>query len=211
MTSTTVAVAVGDTLAMTVAKTLERAGGRAPADIFKQNHPGGAIGASIAQERPPRMADIATAVDSVPIAVPRNGLALCALDVLQAAVRSPRGWVRTDVIRIVAPRSVQTFKNMDQTVKEMMESRDSPVVEKCEWISLPGSSTIDEVRDWISRMRAEPRGRTFLRRGTILGIVDAKGEVSGVVEIEQVVGEDFGLVGGLGGSVEGAQEAMEVQ
>ena len=36
-------------------------------------------------------------------------------------------------------------------------------------------------------MRSSERGRTFLRRGTVLGIVDSEGKVSGVVEIERVV------------------------
>jgi hypothetical protein len=34
------------------------------------------------------------------------------------------------------------------------------------------------------------RGKEFLRRGTLLGIVDHN-EVIGIVEIEDVMGEDF--------------------
>ncbi len=66
------------------------------------------------------------------------------------------------------------------------------VVERTDWISVLAQSTVDEAREWIERMREEPRGRTFLKPGTILGIVDEKGEVSGVVEIEDVVGEEWG-------------------
>ena len=39
-------------------------------------------------------------------------------------------------------------------------------------------------------MREGSRGKDFLKEGTVLGIVDMKGEVSAVVEIEDVVGED---------------------
>lgn len=38
-------------------------------------------------------------------------------------------------------------------------------------------------------MRSGERGRTFLKRGTVLGIVDPWGVVSAVVMIEDVVGE----------------------
>ena len=40
-------------------------------------------------------------------------------------------------------------------------------------------------------MRSEERGRGFLRKGTVLGIVDERNEVTGVVEIEDVVGDDL--------------------
>lgn len=39
-------------------------------------------------------------------------------------------------------------------------------------------------------MRRAERGRTFLKRGTVLGIVDPRGGVSAVVMIEDVVGEE---------------------
>ncbi|WEW58713.1 hypothetical protein PRK78_004181 [Emydomyces testavorans] len=47
-TSTTVALAVGDALALAVARRLHTVPGRGPADVFKSFHPGGAIGAAFA-------------------------------------------------------------------------------------------------------------------------------------------------------------------
>ena len=61
------------------------------------------------------------------------------------------------------------------------------VVEKGDWISIPAGSTIAEAREWIEEMRKSARGQAFLRPGTVLGVVDDKGEVSGVVEIEDMV------------------------
>ena len=61
------------------------------------------------------------------------------------------------------------------------------MVQKPDWISVPAACEVEEARAWIGNMRACERGRTFLRRGTVLGIVDGQGCVSGVVEIERVV------------------------
>jgi hypothetical protein len=40
-------------------------------------------------------------------------------------------------------------------------------------------------------MRQKERGRRFLRKGAVLGISDDKNEESGVVEIEDVIGENL--------------------
>lgn len=43
-TSTTVTLAVGDMLALTIAEQMHDEAGRCKAEVFKRNHPGGAIG-----------------------------------------------------------------------------------------------------------------------------------------------------------------------
>lgn len=68
------------------------------------------------------------------------------------------------------------------------------VIEKSDWISILGNTSVEEARAWIVRMREEGsgRGKAFLRHGTILGIVnEGTREVEGVVEIEEVLGEEF--------------------
>ena len=67
------------------------------------------------------------------------------------------------------------------------------VIEKTDWISILGSASIEEAKTWICQMRNEGdgRGRDFLRHGTILGIVSEMNEVTGVVEIEQLLGDEF--------------------
>lgn len=200
-TSTTVALAVADALAMATAKRLHSTPDLGPPEIFAQNHPGGAIGAAVAGEKPRLMSDIVTLVDTVPIALPQGGPShpFRVLDIVLAAVRSPGGWVRTDALRIVAPRRIQKFVDMNTPVQDLMILEDSPIVEKSSWISILGSSTVEEAREWIEKMLGEPRGKTFLKKGTLLGIVDAGGIVSGVVEIEEVVGEGFERAGEFGG------------
>lgn len=187
-TSTTVALALGDALAIAVARRLHNLPGKGPAEVFHGFHPGGAIGQSVAENGPRRMADIATNVDQVPIARPRANLELRALDIMVEAVRSPGGWVRVHPRQIIAPRQIQKLRDMDRPVSQLGDI----IVEKTDWISILAQSTVDEAREWIERMRKEPRGRTFLKPGTILGIVDEKGEVSGVVEIEDVLVKEWG-------------------
>lgn len=198
-TSTTITLALGDSLALSVADELHTAAGLQTPAIFAANHPGGAIGAAMKPPSSPstptpRMADLAVAVDQVPIALPREGLPLMCYDILMAAVRSPRGYVRTSSNHIVSPRRIQRLQHFELPVVDDLEDDLGVIqVEKTDWISVLGSTTVDECRRWILQMRgaeANGRGRSFLRRGTLLGIVDHN-EVTGVVEIEDVMGDDF--------------------
>ncbi|KAJ5928783.1 Sugar isomerase (SIS) [Penicillium verhagenii] len=50
--STTVALCLGDALAIAVARILHTAPGKGPADVFRSHHPGGAIGAAAMMETP---------------------------------------------------------------------------------------------------------------------------------------------------------------
>ena len=186
-TSTTTALALTDALALACARRLHPS----PANIFLTNHPGGAIGARISAAGPPRMSDITTQVAKVPIVQARLGYpSLTARDVLLTAARSPSGWVRMSSSTIIAPRQIQRIGNNPDLDYPVHHFDVGTVVEKGDWISIPVTSLVQEAVDWIRSMRNGERGRAFLKEGTILGIVDIKGEVSGVVEIEEVVGED---------------------
>jgi D-arabinose 5-phosphate isomerase GutQ len=200
-TSTTVALAIGDALALAVAERLHSAAGVSPSSVFLSHHPGGAIGASPVTTPPiHRMSDLATPVSSVPIACPQDGSVLRNLDVLRTAVRSPGGWVRVSPDHILSPRRIAELSDLHRPLDSRKER--SLVVERADWISVLGECPVSDAKDWILKMRAEGRGQDFLMRGTILGIVDRRNEVSGVVEIEDVVGEDL-LGGGMDGVLRG--------
>lgn len=189
-TSTTVALALGDALALAVAQKLHVAVGKCSAEIFHSNHPGGAIGAAVNTNAkvagPVLMSTIAVPVKDAHFATQKKGRGrLTSLDIMQAAVRSPCGWVRISPIHIIAPRRIQQLQDMT----EIIDTRHPAVIEKQDWISVLGSCAVDEVKQWILSMRKESRGRTFLHKRTVLGIVDDNNEVSAVVEIEDVVGE----------------------
>lgn len=191
-TSTTVALALGDALALAVAQKIHTSMGKSSAEVFQLNHPGGAIGAAAAAAPVPKpvvpvcMSDIATPVEDAPFAIQKRGtLSLTSIDILQAAVRSPRGWVRISPIHIMAPRRIQQLEDTGEVINCLHPG----VVEKQDWISILGTCPVEEAKQWILNMRKQGRGRIFLKRGTVLGIVDEKNEVSAVAEIEDVVGE----------------------
>lgn len=205
--STTVALALGDSLAIAVAETLHTAPGQSPADVFHSHHPGGAIGAAAAAAAGiyssplPKMADLATLVSEIPVATPTTGHPdshLTTLNILLTTIQNPqaKGWVRVSPIHIIGPRRIRTLLT-DHPDRGLHEIPPPPpdhaplVIEKPDWISVLGSCSVTECRAWILRMRREERGRGFLRPGTVLGVVDDRNEVSAVVEIEDVVGDDL--------------------
>lgn len=244
-TSTTITLAIGDSLALAVADDLHSAAGLQTPAIFAANHPGGAIGqqsqprsipgcprgesfaatavtagaagaaaaaaaaaatadtSSSGLVAQPRMSDMATTVSHIPIATPRPGQKeISCFDVLLAAVRSPKGFVRTSPHHMIGPRRIQNLTlplpgsgpvPEVAAVADLTDRFGRVVIEKTDWISVLGSTTVDECRRWIHQMRNEGcgRGREFLRRGTLLGIVDQNNEVTGIVEIEEMMGEDF--------------------
>lgn len=194
-TSTTVALALGDGLALAVAEKMHAPPHRSTAEVFAANHPGGAIGAANAGVSPSerKMSDFAMRVDelhSTPGSTIRNTRLF---DVLLTAVRSPGGWVRLSPDHIIAPRRCSRLTDPSIDVGSYADDRGPLVVERTDWISVVGDCTVEECRQWIIKMRTEgdARGRHFLRPGTILGIVDHLSQKSGVVEIEDIVGEDF--------------------
>lgn len=194
-TSTTVALALGDSIALAVAEKMHAPPHRSTAEVFAANHPGGAIGAAnvAATNSVTRMSDLAVKVDDV-CEVPAGRMTTVrSFDVLLAAVRSPRGWVRLSPDHVIAPRRCSRLRDPSIEVKNYSDERGPLVVERTDWISVIGDCTVEECRQWIIKMRTEgdARGRYFLRPGTILGIVDNQSQKSGVVEIEDVVGDDF--------------------
>lgn len=185
--STTTALALTDALAMALARRLHPD----PGVVFHAYHPGGAIGASAATPAVQTIGAIAAMVDSVPIVKHRNGYPVAARDVLLTAARSSSGWVRISPSSIISPRQVQHLghaTDLDCSIR--LFEKGSLVVEKDNWISIPSGNSVQEAREWISKMREGERGKEFLKAGTVLGVVDGNGLVSGVVEIEDIVGED---------------------
>lgn len=193
-TSTTIALALGDSLALAIADELHSVAGLQTPAVFAANHPGGAIGAALKPLAQPvaRISDLATSVSQIPIATARPGQQLLCMDVLVTAVRSPRGFVRTSPHHIIGPRRIQTLQNPEQPVSDLEDGFGRVAIEKTDWISVLGTISTEECRRWIHQMREEGtgRGKEFLRRGTLLGIVDHN-EVTGIVEIEDLMGDDF--------------------
>jgi D-arabinose 5-phosphate isomerase GutQ len=193
-TSTTITLALGDSLALSIAEALHTISGVETPNVFAANHPGGAIGASFKEEAKAitRMSSIATPISEVPIATGRAGQCLRCLDVLLTAARSPSGFVRTSPHHMIGPRRIQKMDDPSLLVDVLYDEHGRVVIEKTDWISVLGSTPIEEAKQWICKMRDEgdERGKEFLKHGTILGIVEDN-EVMAVVEIEELLGDDF--------------------
>ncbi|KAL8733823.1 MAG: hypothetical protein Q9181_003424 [Wetmoreana brouardii] len=185
--STTTALALTDALALAVARHLHPS----PLTVFHRYHPGGAIGAKAAQTSPQLMGATAIRVDDVPVMTPwpAHG-APTILDAILTAARSTSGWVRPMPESIITPRQIQRIGRILDVTNPMCSLTNGIIIEKGDWISIPAANSVQEARDWIVQMRQTERGKTFLKKGTVLGIVDAQQSVSGVVEIEDVVGDD---------------------
>jgi D-arabinose 5-phosphate isomerase GutQ len=194
-TSTTITLALGDSLALTIAEALHSSAGLSTPQVFAGNHPGGAIGASFQASNNaniPRVSALATPVSEIPIATGRSAHCLRCLDVLLTAARSPSGFVRTSTHHMIGPRRIQKMDDPTLLVDALLDDHGPVVVEKGDWISILGDSSVEEAKQWIYQMRNEGdgRGKAFLRHGTILGIVE-NNEVMGVLEIEELLGDEF--------------------
>ena len=185
--STTAALALTDALTLAVARRLHPN----PQGVFHLHHPGGTIGASAPQTRPQLMDDAAIRVQDIPIiSLPQSQEDATVLDAILTAARSVSGWVRPSPDAILSPRQIQWIGHTLDLSQSLRSIGTGIVVEKGDWISVEAANTVQEARDWILRMRQSGRGKTFLKRGTVLGIVDAQQCVSGVVEIEEIIDED---------------------
>lgn len=185
--STTTALALTDALTLAVARRLHPD----PRGVFHLHHPGGAIGASVARSGPQLMGDIAIQVEDIPIVAPRHsGVDPTVLDAILTAAKSVSGWVKLSPERTLSPRQIQRLGRATDLGQALRSLDNGIVVEHGDWISIEAADSVQEARDWILQMRQTERGPTFLRQGTILGIVDAQQCKSGVVEIEEIVGDD---------------------
>lgn len=184
--STTTALTLTDALALALARRLHTN----PEAVFHKHHPGGAIGASAVLAKPQLMGHIAVQVRNVPIVANRLANAdATVLDAILTAASSASGWVRPSPETIIAPRNIQRIGRQLDLNQPLLFLENGIVVEKGDWISIDAASSVQEARDWILQMRQSERGKTFLKKGTVLGIVDAQQLVSGVVEIEEIVSD----------------------
>lgn len=182
--STTTALALTDALTLAVAHRLHPD----PRRVFHQHHPGGTIGASVAQRGPQLMGDIAVAVQDIPLVLPQNKEAdPTVLDAILTAAKSPSGWVKPSPETIISPRQIQRLGRTKDLGLSLRSLGDDIVVEEGNWISIEAADSVQEAQGWIRSMRLTERGPNFLKSGTILGIVDPQRNKSGVIEIEDIV------------------------
>lgn len=179
-TSTTVALALCDALALAIARRIHTAPGRGPADVFKEFHPGGAIGAALSSSNsttpvsmstsddlrnnqtesfsatPPTesryITDISTPLSAIPLAPSDRDVRI--LDVLRLAIQFPaaKSWVLPSPTEIIPPRSVFALSEESDVHAEISSlSNQNLIFDKKLWFSVTASMTVREVQEAISK------------------------------------------------------------
>jgi D-arabinose 5-phosphate isomerase GutQ len=179
-TSTTVALTVGDALALVASRELHSC----VASVFARNHPGGAIGAALragAAASKPRedvravMVPLGTiATLPSPTAAPTTGL-----DVLRAGYASPSGWVKLPQMGgVVSPRKIRRLGAEDMARALAGELR-WVVTPRSAFIPVAADTSVSRAGEWVRGLRVATA--TADGDGGAVG-GDGGGEGGGVVD-----------------------------
>lgn len=204
--STTVALSLGDALALATAQRLHTTPGRGPAEVFKSFHPGGAIGAATAAaaaaSTPMSMVSTTSSLTSIPPAdylqslpadeehkdshssqqneqqepiskylIPLEKIPTVSatsehhetrlLDVILTAIQNPdaKSWVSisssssSSEYALIPPRHIHSLAashDVDMAISSIPTLGLSFAVSQDQFLSVPASSTVDEVRKLLS-------------------------------------------------------------
>ncbi|KAI1128860.1 SIS domain-containing protein [Nemania abortiva] len=179
-TSTTVALALGDALAVVVSKELHA--GIGVSSVFARNHPGGAIGAAFSKPRTVR--EIAIPFADV-VAVPGSIAELVAADVLKAGCESPSGWVAVNDALACPAR----IRGLDTSlVSSKLTDLPELVVPRNEWINIGADIRISDAVGWIQTLLQAPDcGEAACSEDSILAVVDGQNSILGVLEAGELL------------------------
>ncbi|CAL3967686.1 hypothetical protein PZA11_003923 [Diplocarpon coronariae] len=153
-TSTTMALALGDALAVVISNELHIN----VQAVFSQNHPGGAIGQAIStvpvpptsqnenQTRSPtqKLADLALPLSLIPDV---SHAAVTGAHILLAAYKSKSGWVRYGENVVVPPRRIERLAPDD--MEEPASCISGLMVSRREWILVPAEMGVQQAREWV--------------------------------------------------------------
>jgi D-arabinose 5-phosphate isomerase GutQ len=168
-TSTTMALAIGDALAVVISNELHID----VAAVFSRYHPGGALGAAA---RAPALTARAVRFRDIPDLA---GAQVTGVEVLLAGYRSASGWVRQGEERLMSPRSIKRLQpaHMGEAAGEIA----GLVVARRKWIAVPAATGVSGAREWIERMRRTALGGEYAD-DMILVLMDDD-EAVGVMEV----------------------------
>ncbi|KAF4988471.1 hypothetical protein FDECE_15035 [Fusarium decemcellulare] len=172
-TSTTVALALGDALAIAAAKEMHAS----VATVFASNHPGGAIGA--AARRPRNIKDISIDWCDIPVAT-ELGDASHGVDLLRAGFDSPTGWVRVQD-RIASPGTIRGMDKHD--LNKSLREIPSALVSRASMLSLYSDTTIRQARDILNNTQASAVDDDLACGPDAIIAVMEDGAIAGVLEV----------------------------
>ncbi|KAI8308851.1 hypothetical protein K4K59_009744 [Colletotrichum sp. SAR11_240] len=176
-TSTTVALAVGDALAIAAGQELHPS----MSQVFSKNHPGGAIGAAF--RKPQTILDLAVPWTDIPDLV---GLCTDSVgaDLFRAAYDSTSGWVRIGN-DVASPGRIRKLATEDfaRSLKEIP----GLMVPRAEMLSISSETTIRRAVNFVRNMQgAADDGEYVCRADSILAVLD-QGDMVGVLEVGKLL------------------------
>lgn len=170
-TSTTMALALGDALAVVISNELHIN----VQAVFSQNHPGGAIGQAI----PKKLSDLTIPLTSI---TEIGAGAITGAHILMSAYRSKTHWVRAGIDVVVPPRRIKRLGTDDMNEPAMCIP--GLMVPCKEWIEMRGEMEIAQVKDFILGKRRE--GDVKFGDDAIL-VSTVEGEFVGVMEVGELM------------------------
>ncbi|ORY54462.1 uncharacterized protein BCR38DRAFT_491478 [Pseudomassariella vexata] len=174
-TSTTMAIAVGDALAIVASKELYAM----VSATFSHNHPGGAIGAT--SQKPSHIADLAIPLREIDSISWQSILGVRGVDVIRAAYDSTTGWVQVGDL-IASPSRVRCLDPSD--FLKQLSDLPGLGVSRREWIVMSADTRISQAKEWVSHMGSSRKEKC----GGYSIVVVMKGDSNfGVLEAEQLL------------------------
>lgn len=186
-TSTTMALAVGDALALTCARELNPSAGGVAA-TFGSNHPGGAIGATY--KKPQTVRDVM--VPLADITCLSGSQVRVGGDVLKAAYVCKTGWLRVGEDAVVSPCRIRRMSSAELA----MSVTQMPwlAVPRAAFISLGAATQLKDAGEWLRANMQKPRDliedEDVCTPESIVAVLD-NGEILGVMEASAILEAAF--------------------
>lgn len=175
-TSTTVALAIGDAIAITAAKEINAS----IASVFAKNHPGGAIGAAARQPR--TIKDIAISWHDIP--AEETAETILGFDLLRAGLDSTTGWVRVRG-QVASPSTIRGIGRHE--LNKGLEEIPGSLISRSTMISLSSDTTIRQAQDILNNMQLSPDDEDLrCGRGAVVAVLE-KGDLVGVLEVGSIL------------------------
>ncbi|KAG6025289.1 hypothetical protein E4U41_001571 [Claviceps citrina] len=193
--STTVALALGDALAITAAKEMHHN----IAATFAKNHPGGAIGAAAAAaaaaatKRPQTLKNICVLLSEMPC-FQVLGLTWKSqgIELLRAGVDNRAGWIRAQHDKVAGPSQIRQISSAE--LHQPLAQLPNVFVSLHDTLAMSSDTTIRQAGDMVrstSARQASNVGETLGCRPEIIGVTEG-GHIIGVLEARRL----FELHGG---------------
>ncbi|KAK3681390.1 hypothetical protein B0T22DRAFT_502429 [Podospora appendiculata] len=174
-TSTTVAITIGDALAIVASQELHPS----VASVFAKNHPGGAIGAALRRPHEDTVRHLAVPLDEVAYIDPAPSTTTTGADVLRAGYASPSGWVglKRSGGGVVSPSQIRRLSSAD--LVRCVHELGWMVTSKSDYISIAANTTVRSAAEWI---RSALRGEVGCTEHSVIAVME-NGECIGLLEV----------------------------